>query len=46
MNKDLLEKAISDNLSTRQIAEKNGVSQGTVKHWLKKYNQFVLFQEY
>ena len=38
MNKDLLEKDILDNLSTRGIAEKNGVSQGTVKHWLKKYN--------
>ena len=38
MERNLLEKDIADNLSTRKIAEKNGVSQGTVKHWLKKYD--------
>jgi hypothetical protein len=38
MDRDILENDVNQNLSTRKIAEKNGVSQGTVKHWLKKYN--------
>ena len=38
MNRDVLENDVDQNLSIRKIAEKNSVSQGTVKHWLKKYN--------
>ena len=37
MEKELLEQLISENLSTRKIAEHIGKSQSSVKHWLKKY---------
>jgi DNA-binding transcriptional ArsR family regulator len=47
MEKELLEKLISENLSTREISERIGKGKTTVRHWLKKYdlktnhNQFV-----
>lgn len=38
MEKDELQKLIDENLSTRKIAAKIGKSQGSIKHWLKKFN--------
>lgn len=37
MNKETLLKYISDNLSTREIAKYEGVTQSKVKYWIKKY---------
>lgn len=37
MEKELLISLINENLSTRKIAEKMDKSQGSIKHWLKKY---------
>jgi len=37
MEKELLEKLIAENLSTRQIAERVGKGQTSVRHWLKKH---------
>ena len=38
MEKELLQELINEGLSTRQIAEKFSKSQGSIKHWLKKYD--------
>lgn len=38
MEKSYLEKLISENKSSRQIAEETGKSQTTIRYWLKKYN--------
>ncbi len=37
MEKELLEQLISENFSTREMAEKTGKGQTTVRHWMKKY---------
>lgn len=37
MDKQLLQLAVSEGLSTRKIAANFEVSQATIKHWLKKY---------
>lgn len=37
MDRAILEKYISENLSTREIVEQTGKSQTTVRYWLKKY---------
>lgn len=38
MDKMLLEELINDNLSTREIAERTGKSQTTIRWWLKKHS--------
>lgn len=38
MNKQVLEQQINDNLSSREIAEKNGISQTTTRYWIKKHS--------
>lgn len=38
MEKELLQKYITENLTQRAIAERENVSQATVKYWLNKYN--------
>ena len=38
MERELLKNFVDLNLSTRQIAKENGVSQATIKHWLKKFD--------
>lgn len=37
MEKRILQSSIERGLSQRQIAQENGCSQSTVKHWLKKF---------
>ncbi len=37
MPQEVLQRAIDKNLTTRQIAQKAGVSQTTVNYWLRKY---------
>jgi len=46
MDKELLEKLINENLSTRQIGTKIGKSQSSIKHWLKKYGLKTNFNLY
>ena len=46
MNKKDLEKYISDDLTTRDIANKCGCSQSTVKYWLEKYGLKTQHKQY
>lgn len=46
MEKELLEKLIGENLSTRQIAQRVGKGQTTIKHWLKKYELKTNYNRY
>ena len=38
MEKDELQKLIDENLSIRKIGDRIGKSEGSVKHWLKKFD--------
>lgn len=38
MKREILESLIAKNYTQREMAESEGVSQSTIKHWLKKYD--------